>query len=115
MEFWRHDVDTPYDLAESSLHTIRRTAVVRVTKAGDGEGEYLVEVTVNKERFNTPERQVNNAAGAFQMYSTLLPDTRGRKVKETTPTRWMPMGRDGAMEQRLLDKILANYRRRSPA
>lgn len=27
-EFWRHDVDTPFDFAEATLRTVRRTAVV---------------------------------------------------------------------------------------
>ncbi|MCZ6653247.1 MAG: hypothetical protein O7D91_09500 [Planctomycetota bacterium] len=104
LEFWRHDVDTPYDLAESSMRTVRRSVTIQISKPQD-EGEYVIDVTVNKERFHAVERQINNAAAALRVFSTDLPSTAGRKFDPATDMTWTPEGRDAAMENRLLDLI----------
>src|SRR5262245_36423646 len=35
VEFWRHDVATPYDLMEASMHTVRRWVQIRLLNATD--------------------------------------------------------------------------------
>ncbi len=104
LEFWRHDVDTPYDLAESSMRTVRRSVTIQISKPQE-EGEYVVEVTVNKERLHAVERQINNAAAALRVFSADLPTTAGRNFDPATDKTWTSEGRDAAMEHRLLDLI----------
>ncbi len=104
LEFWRHDVDTPFDLAESSVSTVRRSVTVQISKP-QADGEYVVDVTVNKERLHAVERQINNTAAALRVFSADLPTTAGRKFDPATDMTWAPTGRDAAMEQRLLDLI----------
>ncbi len=80
-EFWRGDSLGPYQLLESSLHTLRRIVTVTIEPAdadadadvreasskptreedaltpGKGPGRYRVTVRVDKERYNSPQRQ----------------------------------------------------------
>jgi len=111
VEFWRRDVATAYDLAESTLHTVRRSAVIHIVPSED-RSEYSVDVTVNRECFDMAERQINNAAGAPRVFSVSMPTTRRRRAK-AEEIRWLPDGRDGAMESRLLAKIMARYEQRA--
>jgi len=104
LEFWRHDVDTPYDLAESSVSTVRRSVTIQISKPQD-EGEYTIDVAVNKERLHAVERQINSTAAALRVFSADLPTTAGRKFDPATDMTWTPEGRDAAMEKRLLEVI----------
>ncbi len=109
VEFWRHDVDTPYDLAESAMRTIRRSVTIQISKP-PGNSEYALDVTVNKEHRHAVERQMNNAAAVLRIFSADLPTTAGRKFDPATDTIWTPVGRDGAMERRLVNLVLERLR-----
>lgn len=105
LEFWRHDVDTPYDLAESTMRTVRRSVTIEISKP-PGNSEYALEVTVNKQRLQAVERQINNAAAALRIFSADLPTIAGKKFDPATDTIWTPVGRDGAMERRFVNLVL---------
>lgn len=105
LEFWRHDVDTPYDLAESSMRTVRRSVTMQISEPQDG-GEYSLDVTVHKEYQHTTERQINNAAAALRIFSADLPTAAGKQFDPATDITWTSAGRDGAMERRLADLVL---------
>ena len=103
-EFWRHDVDTPYDFMEASLVTMRRSVTVH-TEYNEPQGQTHVTVTVRRERFSTPERQFNSSLAAFRMFGEGLPaEATGRPVGRAQDY-WIDDGRDPAMEQCLLAEI----------
>ena len=104
LEFWRHDVDTPYDLAESAMRTVRRSVTIQISKPKDNS-EHVVDVAVNKERLHTTERQINNAAAALRVFSADLPTVAGQKFRPAKDQYWTPAGRDAAMKKRLITMI----------
>jgi hypothetical protein len=103
-EFWRQDVADPYSLAESSLHTIQRQVTVRFIR----DGSRQLEVQVDVYRLSAAESQITTASSAIQSFSGVLPDTQGGYHGQTKGTRdWVLLGRDAAMEARLLKRIVA--------
>ena len=107
-EFWRRDVVDGYSFAEAQLHTIRRAALIKMDRSEEPD-EYIVSVRVNKERLSMPERQVTSAAGAIQMFGSGLPTTSGKMVAAAKARAWIPLGRDGNLEARLLGEIIREY------
>jgi hypothetical protein len=104
-EFWRHDVDTAFDLAEASLRTVRRSAVVQLDRHPES-GEVTVTVTVRRETFATPERQFNSSASSLRVFGDELPGVRGERRLTREDDYWIDDGRDEAMERRLLERIM---------
>lgn len=106
-EFWRGDSIGPYQLFESSIHTVRRIVNVEIDPADVGTpGEdFRVSVRVEKERYSAPERQVTTASGALAIYSERLPTTEGLMASKARGEHWVPLGRDLLLERHLLDKI----------
>ncbi|HUU82610.1 MAG TPA: hypothetical protein VM243_03805 [Phycisphaerae bacterium] len=104
-EFWRHDVDTAYDLWESTLRTVCRRAIVQVDR-DEGSGQGLFTVTVYRQTFATPERQFNNSAATLRVFGETLPGVAGEPLLTRADDYWIDDGRDGAMENRLVERIL---------
>ena len=104
-EFWRHDVDTAFDLAEASLRMVRRSAVVQLDRHTES-GEATVTVTVRRETFATPERQFNSSAASLRVFGDALPGVRGERLLTREDDYWIDDGRDEAMERRLLERIM---------
>ena len=120
-EFWRRDVVVGADAWESTLSPIRRRVEVTIDQADDGgvppvDRDVLrVQVIVKKERFSSPDRQFNSSAAAYHFFSDTLPAVRtGGRIRPEDST-WVPMGRDPAMEQRILDALLAEATQRCEA
>jgi hypothetical protein len=111
-EFWRQDVvpTDSYSMAEANLQTVQRQATVRFVKAQQG---WQLEVQVDVFRLSMPESQVTTASSAIQAFSGALPTTEGQMVKARK--QWVPLGRDAAMEERLLDRILSTAGQYVPA
>ena len=105
IEFWRHDVDTAFDLLESSLRTVRRSATVHVSRTAD-DPSARVSVTVRRETFSTPERQVNSSSAVLRLFGTGLPGVAGEPYLGKEHDYWVDDGRDAAMEERLLERII---------
>ena len=104
-EFWRQDVADAYSYGESSLHTMQRQATVRFIH----DSAWRVEVQVDVYRLCMPDSQLTTASSVFQAFSGVLPESEGTLTIRGTPRRtWVRLGRDGAMEQRLLNRILAS-------
>lgn len=104
-EPWRQDVADPYSLAEASLQTIQRTATVRFIRDGD---EWRIDVQVDVYRQSAPESQVTTASSAIHAFSGNLPTAEGRVFQAAEAERhWVHLGRDAALESRLLNRILA--------
>ncbi len=106
-EIWRRDVLGGYQMLESSLHTIRREVGVTIEplSAESGSDEYRLSVEVNKYRYSAPDRQITTASGALAIYSEQLPTTEGLRNALSAAHEWVPLGRDGLLEQALLTRI----------
>jgi len=103
-EPWRQDVADGYSLAESSLHTMQRKATIRFVR----EETWRLDVQVDVYRLSTPEAQVTTASSAIRSFSGDLPTVTGESVADSrSQRRWVHLGRDEAMESRLLSRILS--------
>lgn len=107
-EFWRHDVDTPYDLLESTLNPIRRRITIRVATT-DPDGSADIEVIVTKERLSRPERQYSSSTQVVHFFGDSLPGVAGEIHLDSQSEEWIALGRDSAMEAYLADQIVALY------
>lgn len=67
---------------------------------------YRVTVTVDKERYSAPERQVTTVSGSLAIFSERLPTTEGIRASRGQGEHWIPLGRDGQYEQRLLARLV---------
>lgn len=67
--------------------------------------QYRLTVTVDKERYSAPERQVTTVTGALGIYSERLPTTEGIRASRSESEHWVPLGRDAALERKLLSQI----------
>jgi hypothetical protein len=65
----------------------------------------VLSVRVHRERFSAPDRQFNNSGAAFQAFGSTLPSTTGAVRLSTRDDRWIPVGRDAAMESRLKESV----------
>ena len=104
-EFWRQDVATFHDLMAASVNAIRRRVTVQVDREESGAGAYRVSVVVAKEQLSARERQFNNSAAALRVFDNELPGEAGERVLTRSSDCWVALGRDGAMERRLLRQI----------
>jgi hypothetical protein len=101
-EPWRRDTPDPVQRSESTLQSIRRTALVRVIPTGEG---YLVDLQVFKE-LEDVRKPAFATASAASRYSDPVPG-------QPYNVGWIPQGRDPALEQRMLCDL--QNRLRAPA
>ena len=105
LEPHRHDSVGSFNRWESTFQSIRRRATVRVTPDANG---YLVEVIVEKELEDLPKPEKSTAGAAAFQPGITLPSNRLEQVSRTrSSTRWLSLGRDPALEQRMLAEIHA--------
>jgi hypothetical protein len=106
-EPWNSDSATPYERLESTLQSIRRTALVRVIPDPAG---FRIEVQVMKELENVPRPET----GAVSLANPAALRNDDSLIRVTSPVAgqqpnigWIPMGRDLALEQEMLAQIQA--------
>lgn len=104
-EGWRHDVNDPYSFAQSSFQTIQRKATVRFIREG-GRDRWRVAVVVDVTRLHLSERQATATSAGLQLYTAVLPTSEGQRETVAAATSVESLGRDGAMETYILDRIL---------
>ena len=100
LEPWRGNSVGRHNRWEATLQTIRKRAVVRVIPAEEG---YLVDVTVLKER-EALSRPIHPSAGeaTFRNNNDLANQNDELLELLPPPTEWTPIGRDIALEQKML-------------
>jgi hypothetical protein len=104
-EPFRHDSVGAFNRWESTFQTIRRTAVIRVIP---NQGGFLVEVIVNKELENLPHPEHATAGSATFFSDGSLPTKRAGDVNRLASSpRWISLGRDPALESRMLMEMHA--------
>jgi hypothetical protein len=102
LEPWRGDGADQYEKAHNTLQTIRRRAVVQVVPAPD---VFQIEVTVFKELEDLARPEYSTAGAAtFRNDGSLIRIEEPVGVQPTTDG-WIPLGRDAALEQRILQEI----------
>jgi hypothetical protein len=105
LEPHRKDSVGAFNRWESTFQTIRRRAVVRVIPDANG---YLVEAIVEKELEDLPNPEQATAGAAAFRNDGSLPSRRLEEVSHTRSSpRWIQLGRDAALEQRILADIHA--------
>jgi hypothetical protein len=102
LEPWRRDVATAYDRLEATLQTIRRRALVRVIPA---QGGFMVDVAVFKELEDLPRPQQATTGAATFRNEMSLSRFNEPIGPQTITLGWIPLGRDGALEQKILCKL----------
>ncbi|MBX3424616.1 MAG: hypothetical protein KF688_02950 [Pirellulales bacterium] len=99
----RRDSVGRYNRWESTFQTIRRRATLRVIPDQTG---YLVDVTVDKELEDLPQPESASAGMASFRNDDSLSSPRDETVSRTRLSPyWIPLGRDPALEQRILSEI----------
>jgi hypothetical protein len=106
LEPWRKDSTPGFERSHATLQSVRRWARVRVIPNGD---QYLVDVKVYKELedLDQPEHSTVSGLRLYEYANALDFDRydRDRIVESPVNRGWIPMGRDLALEQRLLGNI----------
>jgi hypothetical protein len=101
----RRDSVGRYNRWESTFQTIRRRAVVRVIPDASG---YSIDVTVEKDLEDLPHPENATAGDATFRNDDSLPSNRDEAVSPTRlASSWILLGRDPALEQRILADIQA--------
>ena len=103
-EPWHGDSVGPYEKLESTLQSIRRYATVRVIPA---QGGYLADVAVFKELEDVVRPAHATAGAATFRYDSSLTRVVNPVGEQEIHKGWIPMGRDTALEQRIVEQLLA--------
>jgi hypothetical protein len=100
----RKDTVGSFNRWQSTLQTIRRRAIIRVIPQADG---YLVDLRVDKELEDLAQPEQSTAGAASLRTDNSLPSVARQEVDRTRSSPyWIALGRDTALEQRMLGEIL---------
>lgn len=113
-ELWRPQAVDPYYWVEDNTHTTQRQATVKINPA-DVDGEYTLDVQIDRYRYRLEERQITNSAAALRLYGGGAPTYQGDNAAAWETAYWIPLGRDESMEKQMLALILKQYETRSAA
>lgn len=102
-EPWRQDVADGYSLLMASTHTVQRQVTIRFIR----EQEWVLDVQVDVYLLSAPEHQITSSSAGIRSFSGDLPLVTGETIVTGETRRWVRLGRDAAMEQRLLNRIIA--------
>jgi len=105
LEPWFQDSVTQEELRESTCQTIRRRATVRVVPDNNG---FLIYASVYKELEDLQRPLAANTGAASFTYINSINTITNIGSDAPTSYGWIPMGRDAALEQRILLKIRHN-------
>lgn len=107
LEPFRKDSVGTFNRWESTFQSIRRRAIVRVIPDRAG---YLVEVIVEKELEDLPAPERATAGAATFRDTGSLPSRRlEESARLRSSPRWLALGRDPLLEQRMLADIQARF------
>jgi len=104
LEPWHQDAVGLENRLEGTFQSIRRRLVVSVQPSPPNSLQ--VEVQAFKELEDLPGIAANSAGGSTFQESTPLERDMKVVVGQSTPSTWIPQGRDAALEQRVLAHIL---------
>jgi hypothetical protein len=107
-EPWHHDSVGFDNRFESTLQSIRRVVQISLQPDDSGQG-YLVSVAAYKELEDLPGVAANSPGAAT--FSESTPEIRllDPVVGQSSPSNWIPQGRDPALENAILNRLRAVY------
>lgn len=103
LEPWHPDSVGLENRLESTLQSIRRRVVVSMQSSG--VGVMMVNVRVDKEIEDLPGLAANYEGGATFSDNKPLNRDLNQVVGQSSPSRWLPLGRDPLLERKLLGEI----------
>ena len=102
LEPWNSDSTTRFDAWQATLQSIRLSALVRVVPVDAG---YRIEVVVQKELEDVAQPERRTADGTALRHDGSIARDQDRIENGSTTLGWIPLGRDIALEQRILADI----------
>jgi hypothetical protein len=102
-EPWRRESTRGYERLQSTIQSIRRTAVVRVIPEASG---YLIDVQVMKEQEDVDQSQFATAGAAAQRHDGSIVRNENQLRQLPVTLGWYEIGRDRELERRLMGSIL---------
>lgn len=103
LEPWQGNSVGAYERALATLQSIRRSAMVQVTPAGQN---FIVSVQVFKELEDVPyPEHAISGVSSFQFNPSVEPIRPKIDRSITPPSVWLPAGRDKALEQEILARL----------
>src|SRR5438309_2286521 len=106
-EPWRVDSTPGYEKVHATLQSIRRRATLRVIPV---DGGYLLDVVVQKELEDLDKPEHATAGGATLRHDGTIVRQEGAPGRFSVTLGWIPIGRDVALEQRILADVSARLR-----
>ncbi len=106
LEPWHHDSVGAENLAESTFQSIRRKVIVRIIPS---DGGHLVAVEAFKEIEDVRGVVANTAGGATFEENNPFRRDLNQVVGQSTPSGWVPLGHDAALEQSILASLNRAY------
>lgn len=106
LEPWRADSASRFERWHSTLQSIRRRAVVRVMPGEDG---FFVDVAVYKELEDTTRPELASVGSATFRNDGGLTHVVQPIVEPEVSEGWIPLGRDIALEQRIIGHLLSRF------
>lgn len=110
LEPWHQDSVGHDNRLESTLQSVRRKVLIRLTPDEAGRG-YVVSVEAYKELEDLPGVAANSPGGATFQENTPLQRDLNQVVGQSAPSGWIPVGRDAALEQQILKSLQVAYSR----
>jgi hypothetical protein len=103
-EFWRSDNASGFDAVESNLQSLQRTAELTIETQSS---RVCVTCVINTRRLSLSEEPIKSYYEAAGLYtgsgaSRQRLDVKKERLEEM---RWIDLGRDEALEQKMLTKI----------
>jgi len=103
-EFWRKDNIGSANKLQSNLHTIRRTAQIRILEK---QGSVCFTCDVQKYRLSIPEHQVSSTSQAYAMHSKSKQSRQSLKLypEQEQKMAWIDLGSDEKLAGEILKRI----------
>ena len=103
-EIWRSDSVGGFNTAEANLHSIRRSAEVKINEE---DGQVCIRCDVNTQRLNMPQRAEGSRSQAFKLFSE--GDSVLQKLKLQPEQKqgmvWIDLGGDERLSTAILRRI----------
>ncbi len=103
LEPWHPDSVGLENRLESTLQSIRRRVVISMQSSG--VGVMMVNVRVDKEIEDLPGLAANYEGGATFSENEPLNRDLNQVVGQSSPSRWLPLGRDPLLERKIMGEI----------
>ena len=103
-EFWRRDNTGQFNTAEANLHTIRRTAELRLSES---ESQTCVVCDAQVQRMSLPPREVASVTQLPKMFTKSKSSMQRLRLQpeQEREMTWINLGNDIRLETKILNQI----------